>query len=392
MRDRDLFQFGKFFRTHPHLALYVLHIEIRVTVWGLAAPLAPWSVDTGRQYPPHALCFRPPYVAASTCTSSLITQTTLADLFRYVQSNHAEARILTLRDGASYNEVSLPAYPQVVSQLAVLPKIQVFHVHGTWEYLQISDSWATLSSALPSVQEWHCSSVKVDVYRILSAAVPNFSARLRHLVLNVESMSGVHSSYAVLDQEDPHPCNLLAEAAPHLESLTVVGILCSDAFIPRKSHPTPPSEGTLKSIDLTINTTRCYTDEELEEEWEEDEYDENEYDDDEDDEDEESSIMQCIGELEETVYRSIVWLGLYRSLENIRIDTRNSPTVFRQLGLYFEFKGQECRGLWNDRLVAALKEARPEASYVALEEELQVRRDHTGKVVDFRLPQTRLLN
>lgn len=304
---------------------------------------------------------------------------TLPNIFHFIHSYLPEARILTMAGGPGYGQPFFSTNPWACPdkvQLAVLPNIQTFNIRGSWNLLRSTHHWTLLSAALPSVQEWHCTSVvpKSDGYTAISHALPNIPANMRRISLQLEDLANIYSPLGMLRSRVPHLCSLIAAAAPRLDSVTVTGTLCPSIFKPPKHKPTPSSEATLKSIDLTISNTCCRERDTMV--WipgiETD-----------------ISLMDFIREFETLVLGSIAWLGLYRSLQHIRIQFVDPGSPFPRFSPYFEFKDRECRGVWSDVIVAALRQARPDASYVALEDGLKLRFARNGQLLGIVYPRTR---
>jgi len=66
------------------------------------------------------------------------------------------------------------------------------------------------------------------------------------------------------------------------------------------------------------------------------------------------------------VLQAVQALAVLPNLQHLRIRFMDLDSQYPLLNPYFEIHGDTCVGLWSDSILAALKESRPNASFVQL--------------------------
>ncbi|KAI9376447.1 hypothetical protein BJX61DRAFT_365756 [Aspergillus egyptiacus] len=399
----ELEESARWFRAHPHLAPYVRHVEIWIPVWGQRA-----TKSTIRQFLPRRRNDENAGPADMAALQAAMAwgdrdsnptgdykyhyashNATLEEIFLHVQSVFPEARILTLEGGHCKKPPMVRHFrsdPPGRSgrQLPVLPDIQTFVMRGAWNIMRDYQHWSTLSQALPSVREWHCSYAKpkVEGYETIAGILRRLPPSLLHINVTLEgfySKENSQSRWLGDGINPPHLCRLLGEVAPRLESLTFTGKVCSSLFeSTRNLMSTWPAKSRLKSLDLVVKT--CCRDkkanpglpffDEL------------------------SGItnMNFIKAFEKLVIGAVESLQPHSELNYMRIRFIDLDSACPPLNPYFQLVDNQCTGLWNAPILEALHAARPNADFVKLTDGIYPQYGQNHQLVGAIYPRTRPLS
>ncbi|KAL4974107.1 hypothetical protein BDW66DRAFT_140626 [Aspergillus desertorum] len=402
----ELEESARWFGAHPHLAPYVRHVEIWIPVWGqrairnvsrqlprrsndenagstdMAALQATMAWDDPRSNPVADYKY---YYASHNAT--------LEEMFLHVQTVFPGARILTLEGGHCKKPPMVrhfktdPTGRTGLQRLPVLPDIQTFVMRGAWNIMRDRQHWITLSQALPSVREWHCSYAKpkLEGYETIAGILHRLPLSLLHVNISLEGFYNKDNSqnrWLGDGRNPPHLCRLLGEVAPRLESLTFTGKVCACLFESTKNsmatHPNQSQRSKLKSLDLVVKT--CCRDKKLHpavpflDDF--------------------SGItnLNFIRAFEELVIASINALQIHQKLEYMRIRFIDLDSACPPLNPYFQLVGTQATGLWNEPILEALHKARPEAQFVKLTDGISPQYGSNNQIVGAIYPRTRPLS
>ncbi|OJJ61589.1 hypothetical protein ASPSYDRAFT_147256 [Aspergillus sydowii CBS 593.65] len=397
----ELEESARWFCAHPHLALYVRHVEIWIPVWGQRAV----------KYPSRQLPRRPNDQNGALTNAAAIQATmawdesvsnpatdykyhyashnaTLEEMFVHVQNVFPGARILTLEGGHCKKPPMVRHFRndpagRTCRQLPVLPDIQTFVMRGAWNIMRDHQHWLTLSEALPRVREWQCAYAKskIEGYETIAGILRRLPPTLVHINISLEGFYNKDSSQSrwLGDGANPsHLCHLLGEVAPRLESLTFTGKVCSCLFESTRTFVSNwPSKSKLRSLDLVVKT--CCRDRKLHPSLPFlDEF---------------SGItnLNFIRAFEKLVISAIAGLQIHQELDYMRIRFIDLDSACPPLNPYFQLVGTNCTGLWNEPILEALHSARPNAQFVKLSDGIAPQY-HNHQVVGALYPRTRPLS
>ena len=378
---KGLAESAYWFVANPHLATYVRHIEIWVPVWGNRVPKHTTHSPARRQnhnenegledvaallqatmawddeidtYPVNHCNF---YGASQNAS--------LEDIFYHVQACFPEARMLTLEGGHCKKPPLIrhfnndPYGWSNTQTLPVLPNIHTFVMRGAWNIMRDYQHWKNMAEALPSIREWDCAYAKpkIEAYETIAGVLIQMPPTLVHANISLDGFYNKgHAHYLWPGDElnPPHLCQLLGEVAPRLESLTFTGKICHCFFHGMKKYANNTSMSRIKSLDLVVKS--CCRDRRLEPALPFF--------------DEVAGItnLTFIRSFEKLVASAVGSLGVHSSLEYVRIRFIDLDSACPLLNPYFQLVNNNCTGLWSDRILGALGEARPQARFAELTE------------------------
>ncbi|KAL4786541.1 hypothetical protein BJX76DRAFT_355084 [Aspergillus varians] len=399
----ELQESARWFRTHPHLAPYVRHVEIWIPVWGQRAIKHP-SRQLPRRFndentgltdmvaPQATMAWDDPHSNTATDYKYHYAShnATLEEMFLHVQNVFPEARILTLEGGHCKKPPMVrhfrndPAGRTGRQRLPVLPDIQTFVIRGAWNIMRDHQHWCTLSQALPNVREWHCSYAKpkVEGYETVAGILRRLPPSLVHINVSLEGFYNKDNSQSRWlgdGVNPPHLCRLLGEVAPRLESLTFTGKVCACLFESTKTFMnTRPTNSRLKSLDLVVKT--CCRDKKLHpglpflDEF--------------------SGItnLNFIRAFEKLVISAIHGLQIHQELDYMRIRFIDLDSACPPLNPYFQLVDSRCTGLWNEPILEALHSVRPNAQFVKLTDGICPQYGPNNQIIGAIYPRTRPLS
>ncbi|KAL5333894.1 hypothetical protein BJX70DRAFT_39028 [Aspergillus crustosus] len=395
----ELDESARWFLTHPHLAPYVRHVEIWIPVWGQRAVKNP-SRQTPRRINDENVGLADMAALQATMAwddadSHPTTDykyhyashnATLEEMFLHVGNIFPEARILTLEGGhckkpPMVRHFRSDPFGRSGRQLPVLPDVQTFVMRGAWNIMRDYQHWSTLSQALPSVREWHCSYAKpkLEGYNTIANILRCLPPTLVHINVSLEGFDNKDNSQSRWlgdGVNPPHLCRLLGEVAPRLESLKFTGKVCACLFeTTRNIMSTRPVKSKLKSLDLVVKT--CCRDKKLH-----------------------SGLpflddfsgitnLNFIRAFEKLVIAAIQGLQHHPDLDYMRIRFIDLDSACPPLNPYFQFVDNRCTGLWNEPILEALHQSRPDAEFVKLTDGICAQYGHNNQIIGAIYPSTR---
>ncbi|PWY78048.1 hypothetical protein BO94DRAFT_472422 [Aspergillus sclerotioniger CBS 115572] len=399
----ELAESARWFRAHPHLAPYVRHVELWIPVWGKRAVKNSSHLPPARRFNDEDADFDPVAPQATIAWDDSDTNhstdyryhyashnATLEEMFSHVKSNFPEARILTLEGGHCKRPPMVRQFRQDPSgqtgrlRLPTLPDIQTFVMRGAWNIMREYRHWWNMSQALPGVREWHCAYAKpkIEGYQTVADILLRISPPLVHVNISLEGFynkDNTQSGWIHDGISPPHLCRLLGEAAPRLESLAFTGKVCACLFHSTRAFmSTWTAKSKLKSLDLVVKT--CCREKRtnpglgfL---------------------DDFSGItnLNFIRSFEKLVLGAVHSLQVHSALSYMRIRFIDLDSACPPLNPYFQLVDNECTGLWSERILETLHEARPQAHYVELSDGIYPQYGHNRQIVGAVYPRTRPLS
>jgi hypothetical protein len=363
---------ARWFMKHPHLMEHVRHVEMWIPVWGSRAAWNPGPREPreeveqltmdGVVIPPESLRYH-----------RATTNATLDEVFEVMQKFFTSARIFTLEGGdglkaplvAMWREHPINVSRNLTERysLPVLYHIESFEMRGAWNLMRNYKDWFYITRALPNLSEWHCSYAQIQVggYTTMGSILSMEVESLRHLNLSLEAfthnLDNVHN--AVAKSVVLPICHVLGKTAINLETLSFTGRVCSDIFRAMSFEAMSlSSPSRLKSVSLTVKSC-CRN------EWPS------------------TSFLPISHQLAGThltefndafhamVLQAVHALGILPNLQHLLIRFLDFDAECPLLNPYFELNGDTCMGLWSDSILAALKESRPNASFIQLAHGIQ---------------------
>jgi hypothetical protein len=373
-----------------HLTRHIRHIEFWVPVWGDKASLDR-TFDASVPSPTGNRDF---HQLASQANSSLMTANevlgfnfklsvyaaTLSEIFMHARGFFPEARVLTVEGGHCKKSNMIRQFPAALwpdpgQALQILPNITTFVMRGAWNIMRDHSHWTTIEKALPHIEEWHCAYAKprIEAYSIISQILLSPPRQLRHVTIsldgfyNKEAGTGFSSTSSSLFCEPVHLCQRLGRIAPHLESLSYTGKICScfwtaAAETLRKSKEEP----RLKALEIVVK--KCcrppitLQDPETGETMTAILVDDVMMD--------SASItnLAFIRAFERLVVSTVRHLDSFNLLQCIRIRFIDLDSPCALLNPYFQLVRGKCFGLWNEEILDLLPSVRPGLEYEELGE------------------------
>ena len=381
---------GEWFKENIHLTRHIRHVEFWVPVWGDKA-----SLDrTFDATVPSPTGNRDFHQLASQANSSLMTanevlgfnfklsvySATLSEIFVHASVFFPEARVLTIEGGHCKKSNMIRHFPTALwpdpdQALQVLPNITTFAMRGAWNIMRDHSHWTTIEKALPSIQEWHCAYAKprIEAYSTISSILQNLPSQLRHVTISLdgfyskETGSSFSSTSSSLFCEPVHLCQRLGHIAPHLESLSYTGKICScfwtaAAETLRKTKEEP----RLKALEIVVK--KCcrppitLQDPETGEMMTAILVDDVMMDG--------ASItnLAFIRAFERLVVSTVRHLDAFNLLDYIRIRFIDLDSPCALLNPYFQLLRSKCYGLWNEEILDLLPSVRSGLEYEELGE------------------------
>lgn len=242
-----------YFASQPHLRPYVKHIEIWFPVFQPKyGPLALTSVNTLPTVTVDGLTTASYVLPVDNCS--------LEEAFYFVNSTFPDVCVLTLEGGERKKAPKVRHWIREKSdQIQFMPKISSVRTlicKGQWNLIRSDEDFKAIASALPNLQEWHCSysKPKSKSYLTMASVVPNLPQNLTKLNMCLEGdyrREVNFPPYFLKVSNKLHFCTKLAEASTKLEHLTFTGRVCK-GFFDLASALADPRTTRLKSIDITV--------------------------------------------------------------------------------------------------------------------------------------------
>lgn len=243
-----------------------------------------------------------------------------------------------------------PASKIRLPHLPILPSTKTLILKGAWNLIRSVSDFDILSSALPSIREFHCTyhKPKTDAYIAMSDSLRHFPSTITHLNLCLEGLYTKNgSSLQKWRKLYPkyHICRNIGAIAPQLESLTYTGRVCSTLFssATEAAEKTRESYTRLKIIDIVVNNVcrehGAHNDGTGIHNW---------------------PFVQAF---EILVLKAVRSLQTYTKVSNMRIRFIDLDSPAPLLNPVFHLEGDRAWGLWSEEILGALREARPQVRF-----------------------------
>lgn len=374
------------FYDHPHLCVYVKHIEIWFPVFQQKKLPFDRILRTPSTNPDRSTLIRSLAAAGAEATNSVTYQTpdnnsTLSDIFQFVRNTFPEACILTLEGGERKKPPQVRQFSPNASklQLPTIETVRTLVCKGQWNIIRTNEDFQTIAAALPNLTEWHGSYAKPKskAYLCIAQITPRIPQNITHLNLCLENDYRRETASPAFFKKvalQTHFCDELAKSIPTLEHLAYTGRVCR-GFFDMAAKLSNPRTSRLKSIELIVKNC-CRTIQP----WNDGSG---------------ISDMTFISAFEALVLSSVRSLDKLAALEYLRIrfidlgELEHVLCYFGNIDLatesqvpplnpYFELKNNRCTGIWSPIIVDALEKSRPTASFIEKAEtlgELEVNKD-----------------
>ncbi|KAL6716644.1 hypothetical protein ACLMJK_006212 [Lecanora helva] len=242
-----------------------------------------------------------------------------------------------------------PSY--TYSCLPILPRLKTLILKGAWNIIRAPTDFATLTRALPSLQEFHCTfhKPKTLAYATMcDCLVENSAATITHLNLCLEGLYSKNASSLKKWRKlypARHICRSLGALTPRLESLTYTGRVCGTLFsaavgaAERNCRDCP----RLKSIDIVVNNVcrdpNTFNDGIGIHNW---------------------SFIQAF---EALVIQAVRSLQVYSGVQSMRIRFIDLDSPAPLMNPMFHLEGDRAWGLYSDEIFWQLTTSRPNVRY-----------------------------
>ena len=397
----ELEECGDWFLMHPHLQLYIRHLEVWVPVWEMKQGRG--SAQTNKDIlllhergpqprvaPSHWPIARQVTQAEESNNINLAYQlashnATLDEILACVRVLFPQACALTIEGGhckkppkiqyfrePKYSHATLSKENQQLSssgppswtsktilkpQLSILSNISTLVLKGAWNIIRTEADFYTLSRALPNLREWHCSysKPKPDACTAMCAILRHFPPTIARLNICLEGLYAKEdllvNKLRKLSPAD-HLCLDLGQLSPQLESLTYTGRVCAKLFqsAGKTAIAHYHNRPRLRSIDLVV--TNCCREDSS---WSEGTGVNN---------------WEFIQLFEKLVTEACRILQTYPDLAHLRIRFIDLDSPNPLMNPYFHLlPNGTCTGVWNEDILSLLHKARPNITFEGLEEE-----------------------
>lgn len=312
---------------------------------------------------------------------------TLEDIFRHVGSFFPDAKILTLEGGHCKKTPMIRHFQsEPLGQLEnrrfqVLPNIETFVMRGSWNIMRGYQHWHNMSLALPNIREWNCAYAKpkLEGYKTIAKVLKDMPSTLYHVSISLEGLYNKNSSQSNWfngEQNEGHVCRLLGDAAPRLSSLAFTGNVCANFFTNLRAASLDGSlDSKLQSLDIVVKT--CCREKAVDETTPA--------------LDDVAGIanMKFIESFETLVVSAIRSLDTLVDLKYLRIRVIDLDSVCALLNPYFQLQNDKCTGLWSEKILETLHEARPDTHFEELSDGIFPQYGANQQIVGAAHPRTR---
>ena len=376
---------GDWFLTHTVFQSYVRHVEVWVPLF--EASLEPRSrvtlrTPTTSPTQENYMSQNPQYsysesITTTTRASRTLDNATLEEIFGCTKVLFSEAYVLTLEGGhckksrkiqhfrTDGSELKAPCLCDAAVEerrITELLQYRRFPEHqristlilkGSWNIIRCAADFQNLAVALPSIREWHCiyAKPKTDACKAMCGVLRTFPSTIRKVNICLEGLNGKQpaplSKWRKIFPQF-HICRELGRILPQLESLSYTGHICRSLFNSANAEISSARNiQRLKSVDLFVRNV-CRISNDM---------------------DDGPSIHNWpfIEAFESLVIEAINSLTMYTELVYIRIRFLDLDSPRPLLNPYWHFENNHATGLWSDKIVAALKRARPSATCCVIE-------------------------
>lgn len=373
-----------FFGSHDHLVRLVRHIEFWVPVWGDKTALVnDESIDILRhnriRQPLDQAddgLIQPDFLAY---TFKLAAQTaTLSEIFRHIDIFFPFATIFSLEGGHCKKSNMIRHFPSLLfppessRHLSVLSNIRTFAMRGAWNIMRQYSDFINIQTALPNVEEWHCSYAKPrpEADLTINQILLHIPLRLRHVNISLDGMYSKDPSTLPSSHPHTHPhlCERLGTILPQLESLSFTGKVCECLWTSALASLPPSQESRLTSLEIVVKSccrqrvqTTTATGENVVEEL--------------------GGVMAdgagitnliFIKAFERLVLHTVDALDVFAGLKYVRIRFIDLDSPCTLLNPYWLLENNRVYGVWNEEIVERLGTVRGGAlGYVELGEGIE---------------------
>ena len=372
--------------THAHLQPYVRHIEFWVPVWEMKARaqqpfFLPNISQQTRNWPNSANSPPSPGIIDDSNNLTLAYQlsshnATLQEIFACAQELFPEACCVTIEGGhckkppriQHFRQASLVTIASLDQgdpmlqlsavrsntkpKMPTLPNITTLVLKGAWNIIRQDSDFHTIADAFPNLREWHCtySKPKTESYTAMCAVLQQFPPKITHINICLEGLYGKQSSSLQKWRKvypDHHICHNLGRLAPQLETLIYTGRVCGCLFSSAaESARNYRDNSRLKSVDLIVKN--CCRDDKA---W-----------------NDTTGIHNWpfITLFTAIVVSAVRSLKVFPALNSLRIRFIDLDSPCPLMNPYFQIKGDQVSGVWNEEILSLLEEVRPTAEYEEL--------------------------
>ncbi|KAL9010025.1 MAG: hypothetical protein Q9173_004997 [Seirophora scorigena] len=253
----------EWFRENPHLRAYVRHFEVWIPVWEVKARRRPTEI------PPIPSAFTPrPDMRGERVNGRALTvkedisdmtqgfqQSTqnvaLEDVLELTRDVFSELYVLTLEGGQGKRTPTVRAYRQRLDasentghilmdsaqtlRMPVNKQIGSLVLKGAWNIVREPPNFFFLLSALPNLQEYHCTYAKAksQAYETMCCVLNRFPTSIHHCNVCLEGLTSRPGCSAQKWRHlfsRCHFCCNVGHILPHLESFSYTGRICGSMF------------------------------------------------------------------------------------------------------------------------------------------------------------------
>ena len=198
------------------------------------------------------------------------TSATLSEIFSHIACFFSQAQIFTLEGGHCKKSNMIRQFPAALfpipdRRLDLLPNIRTFSMRGAWNIMRGYDHWKVIETALPGLQEWHCSYAKPrpEAYNTINLILSQLPAKLRHVNISLDGFyckDGVEGNATLGSSPQAksathHLCERLGRIAPQLETLNFTGRICYCFFRTATEVARARKEASqLRAVDIVVKS------------------------------------------------------------------------------------------------------------------------------------------
>ncbi|KAL8959553.1 MAG: hypothetical protein Q9193_003607 [Seirophora villosa] len=370
----------EWFCENPHLRAYVRHFEVWIPVWEVKArrrpteiPLIPSAFTPrpdmrGKRVNGRTLTFKGDISDMTQGFQQSTQNASLEDILELTRDIFSELYVLTLEGGqgkrtptvrahrrrsdASGNTGHILMASARALRVPVNKQIRCLVLKGAWNIVREPPNFFLLLSALPNLQEYHCTYAKAkpQAYETTCCVFNGFPASIRHCNVCLEGLTSKPGCSAQKWRQlfsKCHICHSMGHILPHLESFSYTGRICGSMFETANEvaqHFRDPSR--LQSVDIIVRNCcrpgaypRSSSDA--------------------------TGIYQpdFIAAFIRLVTEAIRALIILTSVNYLRIRYLDLDSPRPMLNPYFHLQGTSVKGIYNFEINRLLRDARPYAEW-----------------------------
>lgn len=364
----------QWFLKHPHLGEHVRHVQIWFPVWGERIPCSTDPLVPRRATMRVGINNGEVIFPAADRYHRAHENVAINEIFYIVKRAFASARILTLEGGTGVKASLVQLYgttsehpPHRPSHQSKLYNIDTLVMRGAWNLMACYQLWVHITDALPNLKEcqlFYNQAQKQTYITSIEILGPDTVRpnTIRHFTLSLEGFSCTFDNpHLPIPKPVLHPiCNGLGKRAVTLETISFTGRVCADVFRAMRREVLNSEEvSVLRSMDLLVKA--CCRNNEID-------CTDGKFN---------AKLPICHAltginnthfnaAFHEMVLEAIRALAVLPNLKYVRIRYMDLDGPSPLQNPYFELKDDKCTGLWSDEIRNALRESRPEASFVEL--------------------------